>query len=203
MARRDDRAPPPEAMKPWTAPDRPIRCAIVGAGARGSSFARRLQALEGVDLRWLADISPDRLEACRDRLAEPPARLTTAPGEALADPEVEAVFVTTPDFTHRALAVAAFEAGKHVFVEKPLATTLADAKAILAAWRASGRVLQLGYVLRETPFYNAVRQVIAAGRLGRIIALRLTDDLGVEHGASFMRRWHRRSANSGGLMVHK
>jgi len=193
----------PDVAPPWQAPDRPIRCAIIGAGARGSSFAKRLQGLEGVQLRWLADLSQDRLNACKDRLSDPRPSLTTAPDEAIADPEVDAVFITVPDYLHRAPAVAAFEAGKHVFVEKPLATTLADATAILAAWQMSGQVLQLGYVLRETPFYRAARRIVAGGRLGRIQGLRLTDDLGVTHGASFMRRWHRNSAHSGGLMVHK
>ena len=203
MVKAKDLAGPPEVQRPWAAPDRPIRCAIIGAGARGSSFAKRLQALEGVELRWLADLSRDRLDACRDRLTGPHPTLTTSADDALADPDVDAVFITVPDFLHRAPAVAAFEAGKHVFVEKPLATTLVDARAILAAWQESGRVLQLGYVLRETPFYRAARRIVAGGRLGRIHALRLTDDLGVEHGASFMRRWHRRTAHSGGLMVHK
>jgi predicted dehydrogenase len=203
MARAKDLAGPAEVVRPWTAPDRPIRCAIIGVGARGSSFAKRLQALEGVELRWLADLSRDRLDACQDRLADPQPRATTAPDEAIVDPEVDAVFITVPDFLHRAPAVAAFKAGKHVFVEKPLATNLADARAILAAWRASGRVLQLGYVLRETPFYRAARRIVAGGLLGRVHGLRLTDDLGVVHGASFMRRWHRLAAHSGGLMVHK
>ncbi len=204
MVRAQRIAPPPAAATaPWTPPERPIGCAILGLGQRGASFARRLDRLEGVELRWFADLSVERMEQAAERLAGPPARLTADARQAFADPAVEAVFIALPDWLHRPFAVAAFEAGKHVFLEKPLATTLADGRAILAAWRASGRVLQLGYVLRETPFYQAVRRIVAEGALGRIHALRLTDDLGVAHGASFMRRWHRQAANSGGLMVHK
>lgn len=195
---------PEPPAPPWTAPARPIACAIVGLGARGQSFARRLAELDGVRLAWLVDAAPDRLAAAVDRLnGKVRPRLAGGVEQILADRSLDAVFVATPDDTHRRIAVAAFKAGKHVFVEKPLATTLDDARAILAAWRASGAVLQLGYVLRETPFYRAVRSVVASGLLGRIHALRLADDLGVEHGASFMRRWHRRAARSGGLMVHK
>ena len=195
----DDAASPP----PWAAPDRTLGCAIIGLGARGVSFARRLSRFDGVELRWLADLSEDRLAACLDGLSGPSPQLTADAQRAIADPAVEAVFITVPDVLHRSMAVAAFAAGKHVFLEKPLATTLADALAITDAWRAAGRVLQLGYVLREAPFYRAARTVIAEGRLGRIHTLRLTDDLGVVHGASYMRRWHRNSATSGGLMVHK
>ncbi len=204
MARAQRIVPPPAAATaPWTEPERPIGCAIVGLGQRGQSFARRLGALAGVEVRWLADLSPDRMAAARGHLVDPAPALTADAREAFADPAVEAVFIALPDWLHRPFAVAAFEAGKHVFLEKPMATTLADAWAIVAAWKASGRILQLGYVLRETPFYQAVRRMVAEGALGRVHAVRLTDDLGVAHGASFMRRWHRKAANSGGLMVHK
>lgn len=191
------------AKAAWTAPDRPIGCAIVGLGQRGMSFARRFDRLEGVETRWLIDPSTDRLEAARALLTGARPRLAAETREALADPGLDAVFVAVPDYLHRAVAVAAFEAGKHVLLEKPVATTLADALAIVRAWKNSGRVLQLGYVLRETAFYQAVRRVVTEGDLGAIHALRLTDDLGVVHGASFMRRWHRKAANSGGLIVHK
>jgi predicted dehydrogenase len=204
MARSHRIALPPAAAPPvWAAPKRPIGCAIIGMGQRGASFARRLDPLEGVELRWFADPVAERMVEAAGRLSGPPPRLATDARQALADLAVEAVFVAVPDWLHRAVAVAAFEAGKHVFLEKPMAITLADAWAIVAAWKASGRVMQLGYVLRETPFYQAARRMVVEGRLGTVHALRLTDDLGVFHGASFMRRWHRKRANSGGLIVHK
>jgi len=143
------------------------------------------------------------MQACRDRLEGVTPRFTHDITQALADPDVAAVFVTVPDDLHRAVAVAAFEAGKHVFLEKPLATTLPDARAVVQAWVKSERVLRLGFVLRDTPFYEAVRNTIREGKLGRVHTLRLADDLGVVHGASYMRRWHRDTASSGGLMVHK
>jgi hypothetical protein len=150
----------PDVAPPWQAPDRPIRCAIIGAGARGSSFAKRLQGLEGVQLRWLADLSQDRLNACKDRLSDPRPSLTTTPDEAIADPQVDAVFITVPDYLHRAPAVAAFEAGKHVFVEKPLATTLGDARAILAAWHRCCSVSHVS-LLMDPPDPAGARNPIA------------------------------------------
>ncbi len=194
----EDGAPPL-----WLAPAAPVRCAIIGAGARGQAFAARLAALEGVELAWLVDPDPARLAAAASAASGESPRLAADAAQALTDPDVSAVFVTAPDHWHRPLAVAAFEAGKHLFLEKPVATTLADGQAIMQAWQTGGRVLQLGYVLRETPFYQAVRRLVLEGRLGRIHTINLTDHLGVEHGASFMRRWHRDSARSGGLMVHK
>ena len=183
--------------------ERPFRCALLGAGARGISIARSLTRLAGIELRWLVDQSEERLELCRERLRNPKIELATDAERAITDPDVDAVFITVPDFLHRPLATAAFAAGKHVFLEKPVATTLADGWAVIEAWRNSGRVLQLGYVLRAAPFYRELRRVLADGLLGRIHTIQLTDHLGVMHGATYMRRWHRHSANSGGLMVHK
>jgi predicted dehydrogenase len=183
----------------WAAPETPLKVAILGLGARGLSFAERLSALEGVEIAWIADRDPERLE----RAPAPGARRAADLAAPIADPEVAAVFVTAPDVLHRDLAVAAFAAGKHVFLEKPMATTEEGARAILAAWRASGRILRLGYVLRHAPFYQAVRRVTAEGALGPIHTLEIGEHLGLEHGASYMRRWHRDSAVSGGLMTHK
>ncbi len=178
-------------------------CAIVGVGARGASFARRLAAMPEVDLRWLVDASADRLATSLAKIAPAAPRATRALAAALDDPGVEAVFVTVPDHLHAPVAIAALKAGKHVFLEKPLATTCADAAAIIEAWRVSGRCLRLGYVLRDAAFFREIRQIVRAGSLGRIQSIRLTDDLSLVHGASYMRRWHRSSAHSGGLLVHK
>ena len=124
------------ASPPWKPPERPLGCAIIGLGARGASFARRLSRFQGIELKWLADLSQDRLAACVEGLTSAAPRLSRDVTHVLGDPTVEAVFVTVPDFLHRQMAVAAFAAGKHVFLEKPLATTLADALAIIDAWQA-------------------------------------------------------------------
>lgn len=166
-------------------------------------MAREIRRLPGIELCWLADISLDRLSAAQNRLAVREAVLTTDGELAACDPSVSAVFITVPDYLHRSFATTAFEANKHVFLEKPIATTLADGWSIINAWQRSGRVLQLGYVLRNAPFYREIRRIIRDGHLGRIHTINMVDHLGVVHGASYMRRWHRDSTKSGGLMVHK
>ena len=186
----------------WLPPPRLLRCAVVGLGNRGTALAQLAQGLPGVEIAWVIDERPERLEEVPmlfGRGAKPTARLS----DALADPRLDIVFVTLPDNLHRDVAVAAFNAGKHVFLEKPVATTAADASAIMAAWQRSGRVLQLGYVLRQAPFYAAIRKVVREGVLGPVRIAGLTEQLDVRHGGSFMRRWHHLSERSGGLMVHK
>ncbi|MEO7027637.1 MAG: Gfo/Idh/MocA family oxidoreductase [Caulobacteraceae bacterium] len=184
-------------------PERPLRCGIIGIGARGRSFIKRLASVANVEIAWLVDVSADRLDMALALAGERSPRITRETAEAFADSSLAAVLIATPDHLHAEQAIAAFAAGKHVFLEKPLATTLADGRAVLSARAKSGRVLRLGYVLREALLFRSVRQAITEGRVGRVLSIRLADDLSVLHGASYRRRWHRRSAASGGLMVHK
>ena len=86
--------------------------------------------------------------------------------ELVQDPAVEVVHVVTPPDKHAEMAVAALRAGKHVFVEKPLATSNADAQAILDAARTSGKVAGINFVMRYNPLYQAVQTVARSGWLG-------------------------------------
>lgn len=187
----------------WVAPERPLRCAVLGLGNRGGALARMLTRFDGVQVAWLADASRERAEQLRRELGGRDIETAADIAAPLADPVVDIVLVTLPDHLHVFAAQQAFRAGKHVYLEKPIATTAEGARAILAAWRDSGRVLQIGYVLRAAPFYQAVRNVVRQRRIGPVRIASLSDQLEVLHGASFMRRWHAQSAHSGGLIVHK
>lgn len=183
-------------------PEWPLRCAVIGLGNRGMWLGRLVQSLGGSEVAWVVDRSEERVaEAIKAFGGE--AQGGADISAPLLDPNVDAVFVTVPDYLHREIAEPAFRAGKHVFLEKPLATTAADAKAILSAWQQSGRVLQLGYVLRQAPFYAAIRETLRNGLLGPVRIASLADQLDVRHGGTFMRRWHGQSSQSGGLIVHK
>ena len=115
----------------------PLRVAVIGAGYWGPNLVRNLSEAPGAEPVAVADLLEERLERVRKRF--PALRVTTDHRALFADPAVEAVCLATPVGTHRALAEEAFAAGKHVFVEKPLAGTVADAEAILrAAERAGG-----------------------------------------------------------------
>src|SRR6266852_7211377 len=113
-----------------------LRVAVIGAGYWGPNLVRNLNEAPGADPVAVADLSPERLEAIHKRF---PAVKTTIDHRSLfADPAIDAVCIATPVGTHRTLAEEAFAAGKHVFVEKPLAGTISDAEAIVsAASRAS------------------------------------------------------------------
>jgi 1,5-anhydro-D-fructose reductase (1,5-anhydro-D-mannitol-forming) len=89
--------------------------------------------------------------------------------EALADPAVDAVYISTPNSLHAAHAIAAVRAGKHVLVEKPMATTVADATAMVRAADAAGVRLGVGFHLRHHPLHEEARRRVGAGALGELL----------------------------------
>jgi predicted dehydrogenase len=142
------------------------RIGVVGLGYWGPNLARNFDALAGSELAWLCD----GREELRARFAAtyPAARFTGDLDDLLADDELDAVVLATPVTTHAELAVRVLEAGKHCFVEKPLATTAADAELAVAAARQAGRVLMVGHLLQYHPGVNKLKELVDSGELGDI-----------------------------------
>lgn len=143
-----------------------LRVAVVGLGYWGPNLARNFDGLPGVELRWVCDGSAEQLERMRPRF--PGARTTGSLDEVLADAETDAVVVATPVPSHAALARRVLEAGKHCFVEKPLAQSVAEAEAVAAAARESGRTLMVGHLLEYHPGLERLKQIADSGDLGRL-----------------------------------
>ncbi|MBV9605687.1 MAG: Gfo/Idh/MocA family oxidoreductase [Solirubrobacterales bacterium] len=145
---------------------RTVGIAVVGLGYWGPNLLRVLGDNLDAEVRWLCDLDTERLARYRRR--HPDARVTTRMDRVLADPSVDAVIIATPVHTHYVLAAQALAAGKHVFVEKPLAQSsdLADDLAALA--RENGRILMCGHTFLYSPPVRAVKRMIEAGTLGDI-----------------------------------
>jgi predicted dehydrogenase len=141
---------------------RRVRVGVVGLGYWGPNLARNLAAIPGCELKWLCD---PRAEA-RGRLAFTGARETADISELLEDAELDAVMLATPVPSHARLATAVLEAGKHCFVEKPLATSAEEAQRALEASQASGKVLMVGHLLEYHPAVVRLRELVEAGELG-------------------------------------
>jgi predicted dehydrogenase len=142
------------------------RIGVVGLGYWGPNLARNFDRLPGAELRWVCDESQE----ARERWAPsfPDARATADLDELLADPELDAVVVATPVPSHAALAIRALAAGKHCFVEKPLAQSVADAEQVVAAAREAGRVLMVGHLLEYHPGVEKLKEIADSGELGDI-----------------------------------
>jgi predicted dehydrogenase len=115
----------------------------------------------------------------------------------------ECVIVTSPDFTHADYIVAALEAGVDVVTEKPLTIDAESCRRIFAAREASGRSVRVAFNYRYAPPRTLVKQVLMSGLIGTVTAVDFEWRLDTHHGADYFRRWHRKKANSGGLLVHK
>jgi len=143
----------------------PVGMALIGSGRMGSFHGQTLaQRIPGTRLVAVADPAPDAAERLAAALGAD--RAYADPAEAFADPAVEAVVIAAPARFHADLVVAAAGAGKAVFCEKPMALTLADADRAIAATRAAGVVLQVGFNRRFAPDWAAARALLEDGRLG-------------------------------------
>ena len=147
-------------------PFEPVRTAVVGLGYWGPNLIRNLNDIESAELRWICDLDQSRLDTFGRRY--PAVSCTRDFADLLADPELEAVAIATPVSTHHPLALAALEAGKHVFVEKPLAASVAQAEALAAAAARRGLTLMPGHTFLYSPPVNMIRELIAGGELGDI-----------------------------------
>jgi predicted dehydrogenase len=144
-----------------------IDAAIVGLGRWGRNLVNAVQG-KSDRLRFVRGVALD-LDAARPFGAGHGFAVDDVFDDLLSDPAVQAVVLATPHRLHTAQIVAAAAAGKHVFCEKPLALTLADARTSVAACEAAGVVLGLGQQRRFWPAVAAVRELAAGGTLGELL----------------------------------
>lgn len=147
----------------------PARVGVVGLGYWGPNIARNLNALEGCDLAWCCDA--DEGSRARYGAIYPDARFTADFDEMLADDELAAVAITTPVPTHAELAARALEAGKHCFVEKPLAQDAASAERLVELADQKDLVLMVGHLLCYHPGVRQLADLIQGGDLGQVYYL--------------------------------
>jgi predicted dehydrogenase len=145
---------------------RMIRVGVVGLGYWGPNLARNFAAIDGCELAWCCDAS----DSARERWSHafPGTRFTADLEDLLADSELDAVVLATPVPTHGPLAERVLAAGKHCFVEKPLAYTVEDAERAVAAAAAADRILMVGHLLVYHPGVEKLQEIADSGELGDI-----------------------------------
>jgi predicted dehydrogenase len=140
-----------------------LRIALVGHGRWGKNIARVLRRLPDCELATVCDPDPGALGALAGQV-----RLTTRFEDVLSDPSLQAVALCTPSGLHAAQAIAALHAGKHVFVEKPMALSQRDARAVSATVEGTSRRLMVGHIMLYHPAFRELAKLVATGELGRI-----------------------------------
>ena len=180
-----------------------IGVSVIAAGGRSRSVVRHLLSDgETVSVRSVYD--PDRAlaEQAVNEWGQG-AKVCGSYEEAIAADGVDWVMVFSPNAYHREHIAAGFQAGKHVFTEKPLATTVDDCRAIHDAHQRSGRHFATGFVLRYAPLYRKVKEALDAGTIGRILSIDANENITPAHGAYIMRNWRRLTSLSGPHILEK
>lgn len=162
-----------------TASSSPIRLGVIGSGWIGAFHAQSIALrVPGAELVAVADPVPGAAERVAGPLGVAQTFLDAA--DLFADPDIDGVIISSPAFTHTGLVVAAAEAGKAIFVEKPMALTLDDADRAISAAAAAGVPLQVGFNRRFSTDFAAAERLVKAGRVGTPQLLRsLTRDPGL------------------------
>jgi len=173
----------------------PIRVCLIGAGRAGRVHANSLVRHSArAELVAIVDDVPET--AARAQHDFGIERSFASVEQALDWGAFEAVVITTPTFTHCGFAVAAANAGKHVFVEKPMALTLAECDAMIAAAKSAGVALQIGFMRRFDPDFRAAYERIQAGEIGRPMLIK-----SLTHGPGLPPPWARDAKLSNGMLA--
>lgn len=139
---------------------------LVGYGYWGPNLLRNYMELPGVRVKWVCDRDAERL--AKAKLRCPAANFTGVYDDLLGDPEVDAIIIATPISTHFPLAEGALLAGKHVFVEKPLAASVVEAEALVSLAEQCGLTLMVGHTFEYSPPVVRIKEIIDSGELGEI-----------------------------------
>jgi predicted dehydrogenase len=141
-----------------------VQVAVLGAGFMGSTHARAYAAMTDVEVAAVFAPSSDRGGPLAEEIG---SRWSDDMAALLADPDIDAVDVCLPTPQHREVTEAALAAGKHVLLEKPIALSLDDARALVAANDGTDRVLMIAHVLRFWPEYVEIARRVGSGELGK------------------------------------
>jgi predicted dehydrogenase len=149
-----------------------IKVAAVGCGYWGPNVIRNLSEVPGFDLRWICDADPKRLAPVAARY--PAAKPTTRIDDVFGDASVQAIYLATPVSTHYDLARRALNLGKHVLIEKPLATTIEEAEELANLAESRRLTLLVGHTFVFSPPVRKIKELIDSGMLGPIYYVETT-----------------------------
>lgn len=152
--------------------ERPVGTGMIGTGNRGSFLLQGVLRQPDAKVLALCDIKPDRLDKAASTAARDNPATETDWRRVIDRKDVDAVFIATPPYLHSEMAIAAIQAGKHVYCEKPLGVTPAQVRALLAAARGSNKVFVAGQQLRSQKQLSEAVRKIQEGAIGEVIMVK-------------------------------
>lgn len=179
-----------------------INVGLIGVGSMGRYVADLVQKKSNqVHLASLYDPDDNSVAKTREFIGFT-GQVRESAAAVLQD-NIEWVMIASWNCFHAEQTIAAFEAGKHVFCQKPLATNLEDCLAMRDAWRRSGKQFVIGFTLRYSPHYRRLKQLVAEGAIGDIVSIDFNETLGFNHGGYIMGDWRRLTENAGSHVLEK
>ncbi len=176
---------------------------LIGCGGRLRGLLLEVIAADpNIEVTALCDPNPHSIREAATRF-NPDAHVYEDYRGLVADPRVQWVMIGSWNCFHAEQAIAAFEAGKHVFCEKPLALSIADCLAMRTAWQKAGTLFTIGFTLRYSPHYRNIRGIVESGRLGRIISMEFNETLDFNHGGYIHADWRRKTEWAGSHLLEK
>lgn len=157
-----------------------VRWGMIGMGWFGEVHAENLSVMPGIELAAMSEKRPERLKEMGEKFHV--GKLYANYHDLLADPDIDVVGITTHLPDHRDVAIDALNSGKHVFLEKPMAPTVADCDQILAAAEKAKGVFTVGHICRFDPRVAVAKQAIDEGRIGKIVSMHSRRNLSVTIG---------------------
>jgi predicted dehydrogenase len=176
---------------------------LIGCGHRGiAGFLKTIKELNRADsVIALCDSNQARLEFAKEYLNVQECKTFLDYDSFLAEPRLNTIIVATPDNTHVNLVVKAFNHGKHVICEKPMATNIEDCHKMIQA--KGEHEFRVAFNLRYDSTVKKLKSLIDDNCVGEILHVAAHDIVSKEHGSDYFRRWHRLTKNSGSLLMHK
>ncbi|MDQ3701344.1 MAG: Gfo/Idh/MocA family oxidoreductase [Chloroflexota bacterium] len=180
---------------------------LIGCGSMGASHARQMAALPDLYLAAACDVDEAKarkaLAAVQTSADRPSPRPYSQVAELLAQDDVPAVLVATPNFTHKEIVLQALAAGKDVFCEKPMALTVADCEEMISTADRLGRKLMVGQVLRLMTVYATVRRLVTEGMIGtpRLVRVLRSGGRTIGQPGPFRVSWRSKRELTGGILL--
>jgi len=180
-----------------------IGIGLIGCGSMGVALAKRLLEVDS-RLKIKGIFDPDD-RSIKNALSffGGTAAIYQDYQELVNASDTDWVMIASWNCYHREQVIAAFEAGKHVFCQKPLATNLDDCIAMHRSWQRSGKMFNIGFTLRYSPHYRKIKQLLEDGIIGKIISLEFNETLDFNHGGYIMGDWRRLTKYAGSHLLEK
>ncbi len=178
-----------------------LQFAIIGTGYRGTyCWGDMIHKRDDTEVIALCDPNPVRMKKSAEIIGIKPKMYKTT-DELFKHEKPDAVIITSPDGCHEANAVAALNAGVNVLIDKPLSTTVAGCRHIIAASEKAKKIIMIGFNLRHHAVLRKMKELIDAGTIGRIFFMENREFY--SGGRTYMSRWNRSYEKCGGLWIHK